>query len=158
MIGDREPITAGTRTHGELAITTEGSPNATRHRSAARAYSSEKPIRVTVVRMAHVARQARRASARRQTKNSTYAVVRTRQNHPGTETVAASWCAVRPVALHTGAAAPDALERAVSPTVTPGVGRGLAFGRGTMLASGSIRLTIRLKAQRRCLAADDRTG
>src|SRR5213593_3491019 len=142
MIGDREPIAAGTRTHGELATTTEGSPNATRHRSAARPYSSEKSIRVAVVRMAHVARQARRASARRQTRNSTYAVVRTRQNHPGTETVATSWWAVRPVRLHAGVAPPDPLERAVSPTVTLGAGRELAFGRGTTLASGSSRLTI----------------
>src|SRR6266487_5653822 len=127
MMGDREPIAAGTRTHGELAITTEGSPNATRHRSAARPYSSEKHIRVAVVRMAHVARQARRASARRQTRNSTYAVVRTRQNHHGTETVVTFWCAVRPVMLHAGMAPPDALERAVSPTVTLGAGRRLAF-------------------------------
>jgi hypothetical protein len=49
MIGDREPIAAGTRTHGELALTTEGSPNATRHRSAAPPCSSEKRIRVAVV-------------------------------------------------------------------------------------------------------------
>src|SRR2546425_8003482 len=152
MIGDREPIVAGTCTHGELAITTEGSPNATRHRSAARPYSSGKRIKVAVVRMAHVARQARRASARRQPKNSMYAVVRTRENHPGTETVAASWCAVRPVMLQAGVALPDALERAVSPTVTLGAGRGLALRRGTTVASGSIRLIIRLKAQRRCLA------
>src|SRR5439155_18276578 len=94
MIGDREPIAAGTRTHGELAITTEGSPNATRHRSAARPCSSEKGTRAAVIRMAHVARQARRASTRRHSRNSTYAVVRTRQNHPGTETVATSWWAV----------------------------------------------------------------
>src|SRR5438552_1614262 len=127
MMGDREPIAAGTRTHGELAIMTEGSPNATRHRSAVLSYSSGKRIRVAVVRMAHVARQARRASARRQTRNSTYAVVRTRQNHPGTETVATSWCAVRPVMLHAGVAPPDPLERAVSPTVTLGTGRGVAL-------------------------------
>src|SRR5437667_6978699 len=126
MIGEREPIAAGTRTHGELAITTERSPNATRHRSAARPCSSEKRIRVAVVRMAHVARQARRPSASRQTRNSTYAVVRTRQNHPGTATVATSWCAVRPVMLHAGVAPPDPLERAVSPTVTLGAGRELA--------------------------------
>src|SRR3989441_11342966 len=134
MIGDREPIVAGTCTHGELAITTEGSPNATRHRSAARPYSSGKRIKVAVVRMAQVARQARRASARRQTRNSMYAAVRTRQNHPGTDTVATSWCAVRPVMLHAGVAGPDALERAGSPTGTPGAGRGVGRRRGTNLA------------------------